>query len=84
MRISVYHGLVLYIHSLARVLERIEALLIIGLSGTDTGNHIGIGVPAQAILKDSSKLRVPIRDKLRLFLFNCCQSRDHITELEQA
>jgi hypothetical protein len=46
LRIPINHGFILNIHGLRSILNSVEGLLIVGFSGTDTGNHVGVGVAA--------------------------------------
>jgi len=68
VRVAVDYWFVLDVHGLAGVLDGVETLLIVGLAGTDAGNHVGVGVAAEAVLQDAGEFGVAVGDELRLLL----------------
>lgn len=71
MGISVDDWLVLYVHSLASILEGIETFLVVTFGRTDAGDHVGIGVSSKAVLQNAGQLAITIGDELRLFSLHC-------------
>ena len=80
--VAVDDGGVFDVHGFTGVLEGVEAFLVVRLGGADAGDHVSVGVAAEAVLQDAGQLAVPEGNELLLVLVDGGQRRYNVPQLQ--